>query len=96
VPLVTSDAFIHCQVPAATKAAFSALASRQGVTDSALSKRMIELALQSANPDTIAAAEPSGGREPSGAVSRLTVRLRAEDVLLLQERASARGLVPAT
>ncbi len=46
---MTADAFIHCRVPAATKAAFSALVRRQGATDSALLKRMIELELQSAN-----------------------------------------------
>ena len=43
-----ADAFIHCRVPVATKAAFGVLARRQGMTDSALLRRMIDLSLQSA------------------------------------------------
>jgi hypothetical protein len=43
-----ADAFIHCRVPVATKAAFGVLARHQGVTDSALLRRMIDLSLQSA------------------------------------------------
>lgn len=97
---VTADTFIHCRVPAATKSAFSAMARRQGMTDSALLKRMIELALQSAN---VASGSGSGPTidtrpmgEPTGPVSRLTVRLRADDQRLLGERAAARGMAPAT
>jgi hypothetical protein len=82
------------------KSAFSAMARRQGMTDSALLKRMIELALQSASvafgSAAVAAidAEPAG--VPVGPVSRLTIRLRADDQHLLRERATARGMAPAT
>jgi hypothetical protein len=70
------------------------MARRQGMTDSALLKRMIELALQSANAAVTTEAELAG--DATGPVSRLTVRLRAEDHLLLRKRASARGMAPAT
>jgi hypothetical protein len=89
-----TEAFIHCRVPAATKAAFGAMARRQGMTDSALLRRMIDLSLQSAGvvseTDAVAAAQPSAR------MSRLTVRLQGDDQLLLRERAAARGMAPAT
>jgi hypothetical protein len=91
---ITADAFIHCRVPAATKAAFSAMAHRQGMTDSALLKHMIETALQSAN--AAPTADAVSGKGGAGPVSRLTVRLRADDHLVLRERAAARGMAPAT
>ena len=89
-----ADAFIHCRVPAATKAAFGVLARHQGMSDSALLRRIIDLSLQSAGvvSDTDAVAAP----QPSARMSRLTVRLRGDDQLLLQERAAARGMAPAT
>jgi hypothetical protein len=100
MPRVTADTFIHCRVPAATKSAFSAMARRQEMKDSALLKRMIELALQSANvvsgSTAVATVDARSVGEPPGPVSRLTVRLRAEDQLLLRERATARGMAPAT
>jgi hypothetical protein len=46
-----ADAFIHCRVPVATKAAFGVIARHQGITDSALLRRMIDLSLQSAGVD---------------------------------------------
>ena len=55
---------------------------------------MIELALQSANAAPTAEAVPV--ELSAGPVSRLTVRLRADDHQLLRERAAARGMVPAT
>jgi len=82
-----ADAFIHCRVPAATKAAFGVTARRQGMTDSALLRRLIDLSLQSAGVvgemDVVAAAQPSAP------MSRITVRLRSDDQLLLRERAAA-------
>jgi Bacterial mobilisation protein (MobC) len=77
-----------------TKERFSAIARHQGLSDSALLKRMIDLALQSANAisEPIAVADV----EVSARASRLTVRLRPDDQLLLGERASARGMAPAT
>jgi len=91
---MVAEAFIHCRVPAATKTALSAVARHQGLTDSALLKRMIDLALQSATavPAVTAAALGDPGPRPS----RLMVRLQADDRMLLRERAAARGIAPAT
>ena len=91
---MATDAFIHCRVSMATKAALGALARHQGLTDSALLKRMIALALQSANLASGSSAVTAG--ESASRASRVTVRLRTEDQMLLRERASARGLAPAT
>lgn len=91
---MAAEAFIHCRVSAATKTALGAVARHQGLTDSALLKRMIDLALQSVGAASIAtgiAAEESTSR-----ASRVTIRLRPDDQMLLRERASARGLAPAT
>lgn len=90
---MTAEAFIHCRVPAATKTALGAVARQQGLTDSALLKRMIDLALQSTNP---APTLSTATKDPNPRLSRLTVRLRADDQVLLRERASARGVAPAT
>ena len=89
-----ADAFIHCRVPVATKAAFGVLARHQGVTDSALLRRMIDLSLQSVG--VVSGTDAVGARQPSARGSRLTVRLRGDDQLLLRERAAARGMAPAT
>ena len=91
---MAADAFIHCRVPAATKAAFGVIARHQGMTDSALLRRMIDLSLQSAG--VVSGTDPVTAAEPSARMSRLTVRLRGDDQLLLRERAAARGMAPAT
>lgn len=90
---MAADAFIHCRVSAATKAALGAVARYQGLTDSALLKRMIDLALQSAHA---ASAAEIATREPVLRPSRVTVRLQPDDQILLRERASVRGMAPAT
>jgi hypothetical protein len=91
---MVTEAFIHCRLSKPTKAAFGAMARRQGLTDSALLRRMIDLSLQSAgvvgDTDAVEAAQPSAR------MSRLTVRLQGDDQLLLRERAAARGMAPAT
>ncbi len=91
---MTADAFIHCRVPAATKAGFGVMARHQGITDSALLRRMIDFSLQSAG--VVKDANAVGATQPSARMSRLTVRLRDDDQLLLRERAAARGMAPAT
>jgi hypothetical protein len=91
---MAAEAFIHCRVSAATKAALGAVARHQGLTDSALLKRMIDLALQSAHAASGASAVAVG--EPVSRAARITVRLRPDDLMLLQERATARGMPSAT
>ena len=76
------------------KARFGTLASYQGLTESALLKRMIELALKSS--DGLDMTTPLLDRSPGPRASRLTIRLAPEDQSLLHERAAARGLPSAT
>ena len=76
-----------------TKERFAAVSRHQGLSESAMLKRLVDLMLQ-----TAAAAEIPAIPAPrrSGGVSRLTVRLRSDDWVLLRERAAARGMPPAT
>jgi len=84
---------IQCRVDLQTKAELRTLAGRQGVTESALLKRLVELMLQTAN-----AAQGSmldnESRAPRN--SRLSIRLAPDDQRLLHERARARGIPAAT
>jgi hypothetical protein len=74
-----------------TKDRFAALARLQNTSESALLKRIVEASLGPAAPATvIEAPEPV---PPSG---RISVRLPNDDLLLLRERAAARGLPAAT
>jgi hypothetical protein len=84
---------IAARVSSETKAHFRALAERQQLTESALLKRLITLTLQSVSGAGTEALKPSRRRSLG---SRVCVRLRAEDQLLLQERASARQMAAAT
>ncbi len=76
-----------------TKQRFAAMAQHAGLSESALLKRMVELAIQSTQAP--AAAFPSASVKVNRQ-SRLYVRLRPEDHLLLRERAVARGIAAAT
>ena len=72
-----------------TKDRFAGLARNRELSESALLKQLIEVALAGAgfhddNPVEIL--------EPVSAKERLSVRLQVEDVLLLRERARVRGL----
>ncbi len=89
-----ADTFIHCRVPVATKAAFGVLARHQGMTDSALLRRMIDLSLQSAG--VLSGTDAVTAPQLLARTSRLTVRLREDDQLLLRERSAARGMAPPT
>lgn len=74
------------------KQRFASAAARQGLSDSALLKRLVEQMLAAGGDDaTVLASEPAGGRG-----KRVTVRLVPEDRALLRERATARGVATAT
>lgn len=77
-----------------TKERFSAMARHEGLSDSALLKRLVDLMLQTASAGQTALPEP--GKDDGLAANRVSVRLRPDDVRLLQERARARGMRPAT
>jgi hypothetical protein len=76
-----------------TKERFAAVARHQGLSDSALLKRLVELMLQSAS--AAEAGTPVDAVRTSRG-SRLTVRIRPDDQLLLRERAATRGMAAAT
>ncbi len=84
---------IAARVTPDTKAQFRALADRQQLTESVLLKRLITLTFQSVGGVGSEALKPGRRRSLS---SRVCIRLRAEDQLLLQERAGARQMAAAT
>lgn len=76
-----------------TKERFAAVARHQGLSDSGLLKRLVDLMLQGAGA---AGVGTPGGAERASRDSRLTVRIRPDDLMLLRERAAARGMAAAT
>lgn len=74
-----------------TKTRFAAVARYQGLSDSALLKRLIDTMLQAGN---VADGAATGGRAGRG--SRFSIRLRPDDKILLHDRAAARGMPAAT
>ena len=92
-PSMTDGMHLATWVSKETKERFAAVARYQGLSDSALLKRMIELTLQST--DAVSMTKVVTDEEAARA-SRLTVRLRPDDQMLLRERASSRGMAPAT
>jgi len=90
---VIADSSIHCRVTSDTKALVRRLAEREGTTESALLKRLLDGALRAASlGDTPAPA----ARERLSRDSRLHVRLERGDWGLLRERADSRGMAVAT
>jgi hypothetical protein len=90
---MSDGAHLTTWVTRATKERFAAVARHQGLSDSALLKRLVELMLHTAGAG-IASVTASRSRPLRGA--RFSVRLCADDQLLLHERAAARSLAPAT
>jgi hypothetical protein len=74
-----------------TKTRFATVARHQGISDSALLKRLIDTMLQAGHAGNGAATSGRAGR-----VSRFSIRLRPDDQILLRERAAARGMPAAT
>jgi hypothetical protein len=88
---MSDGAHLTTWVARETKTRFAAVARQQGLSDSALLKRLVEVMLQAGNPPD---SEATSGR--SVRASRLSIRLRPEDQILLRERAAARGMPVAT
>ena len=78
-------------VDAQTKQRFSSAAARQGLSESALLKRLIDQMLAVGPEEVIARLVPVDLRD-----ARVTVRLVPEDRALLRERAAARTMPAAT
>jgi hypothetical protein len=74
-------------VNADLKERFAAAAARQGLSESALLKRLVEQMLAGAGEELTAERPTAVARD-----ARVTVRLVPDDNLLLRERAVARGL----
>jgi len=77
-----------------TKQRFVSVARCQGVSESGLLRRLVELMLQTTDP-----ADAAGALDRRGNVARTTrlmVRLRPDDQGLLRARAAERGMAPAT
>lgn len=90
---MAASQLIAVRVAPETKARFRALATWQQMTESALLKRLVDISLQGANAVRADVPEPNA-RATRGV--RLYVRLRPDDRVLLRERASRRGMAPAT
>ena len=90
---MSADQFIAARVSSETKTRLRVLAQRQQLSESALLKRLVDLVLNSVT-DVVPASAPSADRAIRR--TRLYVRLTTHDRQLIEERAVARCLRPAT
>src|SRR5579864_4179165 len=86
-------ALIACRVTPETKARVRRLAERDGITESALLRQLLDVVLRTASLDEAPAVTAP---ERVNRDARLNVRLEPEDWRLLRERARARGMAAAT
>jgi hypothetical protein len=90
---MNGNTHVSTWVSAETKQRFGAVAAQLGLSESAFLKRLVELNLQSTQAATVRIPEPTVAPVRG---TRLSVRLRPDDRLLLRERAAARGMATAT
>jgi len=90
---MAAEAFIQCRVTTETKEKVRTLAARQHLSESALLQRLIDLMLQTAGAGA-AGSIYKDDKPPRD--TRITIRLRSEDQVLLHARAAARGIPAAT
>jgi hypothetical protein len=88
---MSDGAHLTTWVDRETKTRFAAIARHQGLSDSALLKRLIDFMLQAGGAAMGASSDGRAAR-----VARFSIRLRPDDQLLLRERAAARGMPAAT
>jgi len=98
---MSSRPCIQFRVPAEVKALLRALAAREGTSESALMKRMLVPLLRAADLGSLQGikgrpSEDGLGGHKRGRPMRLYVRLDPNDLVLLEERAAARGVAAAT
>jgi hypothetical protein len=89
---MTDHALIACRVTLETKARVRRLAQRDGITESALIKQLLDVVLRSSGLDEPALGLP----DKVNRQGRLYLRMEAQDLRLLQARSEARGMAPAT
>jgi Bacterial mobilisation protein (MobC) len=85
---------IQCRVSYEVKARLHAIAEERGVTESALLKKFVDIALLQSAGTLDSNLGPKVEAAPRNA--RLFVRTRPDDHVLLRERAAARGMAAAT
>jgi hypothetical protein len=90
---MVAEVFLATRVTVETKERFAAVARQQGLSQSALLKRLIAATLIAADTTALNLDEPS---KPLPASGKISVRLRPDDLLLLRERAAARGMPSST
>ena len=90
---MSTDAFIQCRVTPETKALVQSLATREQITESVLVRQLLEVLIRSSVGN---ASVSLHGTENPNRETRLSVRLDANDRLLLKERAATRGVPAAT
>lgn len=90
---VPADAFISFRVTSETRARLQSLAATRGITESAILRQTLELALGGSGPIYQPAPPPA---DPVGWQNRVSVCLSNDDRRRLRERAVARGLASAT
>ena len=93
LPFMGNGTHLATWVDHETKERFAATARHLGLSESALLRQMIELTLRSTDAASLEEVAPD---ELETRASRLTVRLRPDDQILLRARAGARGMAPAT
>lgn len=90
---MVDTALISAHIPRDKKAHFARVAHEQGLSESALLKRLVYAALLSSTVVQSAVVEPV---EPVAATGKISVRLRPEDLSMLRERARSRGVPTGT
>lgn len=88
---MSNTRILRTRLPATTHTIVEAIARQQQLTESAWLRRLIETTLQSSG----VVLEAGSNDEPSRQ-ARLTIRLLADDQVLLHARARARGMPMAT
>lgn len=90
---MVDTALISAHIPKDKKAQFALLAQQQGLSESALLKRLVYAAVIASSVVQTDVIEPV---EPIPATGKISVRLRPEDLSMLRERAIARGVPTGT
>jgi hypothetical protein len=94
---VVATQFLKARVSPDIKHRVRRAASQQLITESVWLKRLVIQALTVPDESNSGEIRSASSAEPSGARhTRLYVRLRHEDRLLVRDRAAARGMAPAT
>jgi hypothetical protein len=91
--MVSATELLKTRVTPDTKRIIQALAQRKQLTESAWLRHLIEVTLQTVGAST---SDEIDREKIKIRATRLTIRLVAEDQLLLKARASARGMAAAT